>query len=258
MWEGSEVNSYWHSLHSCWHSLCGIIHTHCAPPSCPVCWSVGDKEQSQSGHFHPIVCESQRYITVLFSSIVSILFPTKPSVTWVMCYWCQNEIFLQKDYFTQMISERVHPAADGNRYRDPLPNNNSSSGNFVEQGKKGLRELEGSRTPKEDLQSKLIWAHGGSQRWNHQLKSMHGLDLSPLHLCCRCLSWSSCGSPNNQSGGCLWLCCRPLTSFPLDGLPCLASVRDDTLSPATAWGARVGCHPLKSSLSFPEKKEREE
>ena len=38
----------------------------------------------------------------------------------------------------------------------------------------------------------------GSQRWNHQLKSKHWLDLDPLHICSRCIVWSSCMSPNNN------------------------------------------------------------
>jgi hypothetical protein len=44
----------------------------------------------------------------------------------------------------------------------------------------GLGEPEGPRTPQEDIQSQLTWAHGGgSQRLNHQSKSMHSLDLGP-------------------------------------------------------------------------------
>ena len=40
---------------------------------------------------------------------------------------------------------------------------------------------EGSRTAQEDLQSQLTWAHGGSQRLNHESKSMQGLDLGVPH-----------------------------------------------------------------------------
>jgi hypothetical protein len=36
-----------------------------------------------------------------------------------------------------------------------------------------------SRTPQDDLQSQLAWAHAGSQSLNYQSKSMQGLDLSP-------------------------------------------------------------------------------
>lgn len=46
-----------------------------------------------------------------------------------------------------------------------------SSVSLVENSRKKLCELEGSRTPHEDLQSQLTWYRGGSQRWNHQLKS---------------------------------------------------------------------------------------
>ena len=95
----------------------------------------------------------------------------------------------------------------------------------------GLRELEGSREPQEDPQSQLSWAHGGSQRLNHQPKRMHGLDLSPLYICSRYAAWSSCGSPNNWSRGCLWLCCLPLDLLPLAELPGLAAVGEDAMSP---------------------------
>ena len=39
---------------------------------------------------------------------------------------------------------------------------------------------EGSRIPQEDLQSQLTWAHGGSQKLNHQPESIQGLHLGPL------------------------------------------------------------------------------
>ena len=77
----------------------------------------------------------------------------------------------------------------------------------------------GVRKPQEDLQSQIVWAHGRTQRLNHQPNTMHGLDLEVLTVCSRCASWSLCGSPNNCSGAvsdlasvtCLWI------SFPLLG-----------------------------------------
>jgi hypothetical protein len=59
------------------------------------------------------------------------------------------------------VKKRLHPAADGNRGRDPQPNNRQRS-ESLEEWKEGLREPVGSRTP-EDLQM----AHGGSQRLNY-------------------------------------------------------------------------------------------
>jgi hypothetical protein len=56
-------------------------------------------------------------------------------------------------------------------------------------------------------------AHGGSQRLNHQPKSIQGLDLEPLNICSRCKAWSSCGSPNNWSRG------LSLTLLPAIGSP---------------------------------------
>ena len=57
-----------------------------------------------------------------------------------------------------------------------------------------LKELEGSRSSEENLQSQLTWVYGGSQRLNHQQKSMHWLDLGCLYLCNQylslmCVSW---------------------------------------------------------------------
>ena len=89
----------------------------------------------------------------------------------------------------QLSPERLHTAADGNRCRDPHLNIRQSSGSLVEEWEEGLRELERSRAP-QDLQSQLIWAHGGSQRLKHQPKGMHGLDLGLLHICSRCVTCS--------------------------------------------------------------------
>jgi hypothetical protein len=46
-----------------------------------------------------------------------------------------------------------------------------------------------------DLQSQLTRAHVGSQRRNHQPKSLHGLDLGSLHIGSRCAACFSCASP---------------------------------------------------------------
>jgi hypothetical protein len=54
--------------------------------------------------------------------------------------------------------ERLHPAADGRRYRDPSIR--WSSGNLEEEWGIELSKLEGSKTPQEDTQSQLTWTHG--------------------------------------------------------------------------------------------------
>ena len=53
---------------------------------------------------------------------------------------------------------------------------------------------------------------------------------SPAHIS-RCAAWSTCGSPNSWSRGCLRveLSCLPLDPFPLAGLPCPASVGESAL-----------------------------
>jgi hypothetical protein len=77
----------------------------------------------------------------------------------------------------------------------PQPNVRWSLGSLVKDCGTVLSELEGLRTPQEDLQSQLTWARGAggrkeaeesSQRLNHQPKSIHGLDLGPLHIFSRC------------------------------------------------------------------------
>jgi hypothetical protein len=114
----------------------------------------------------------------------------------------------------QLSSERLHPAVGGNKCRDPQPNIRQRAQREEWQGwsgGKGMREPERSRTPQENLQNQLTWAHGGSQRLSHQPKSMHGLDLGPLHI------WNRCAAVSD-SVACLWI------PFPLTGLPYLASV----------------------------------
>jgi hypothetical protein len=114
------------------------------------------------------------------------------------------------------------------------------SGCFVEDYGEGLGEQTVSRTPQEDQQCQLTWAHGGSQRLSHRPKNMQSLDLDHLHICSRCAAWSSCGFHDNWSGCILWLCCLPLDPFLLTGLPCLDSVGEDAFSLAVTWCARVG------------------
>ena len=38
------------------------------------------------------------------------------------------------------------------------------------------------KTAQEDLHSQLTWAHRGSQRLNHQVKSMQEQDLGSVHM----------------------------------------------------------------------------
>jgi hypothetical protein len=104
-----------------------------------------------------------------------------------------------------------------------------------------MSEPEKSRIPEEDLQNQLIWAHGGSQRLNHQPRSMPGLDLDHLDMCSRFASCSSCESLNNRGRDCL--CCGPLNHFSIAGLPCLASVEEDVLTASVTYCTRVHGYP---------------
>ena len=82
-----------------------------------------------------------------------------------------------------------------------------------------LNQPEGSRTPQEDLQNQLTWAHGGSQRLNHLKRSR------PPILWSRYAAWSSRGSPNKWSP----CCSQPLDPLSLTGLPGWASVGEDSI-----------------------------
>jgi hypothetical protein len=133
----------------------------------------------------------------------------------------------------QLSSERLPPAADGNRGKNPQPNTRQSSGCLVEESGTGLSELERSRTPQEDLWSQLTWAHWGSQGLKHQPKNMQGLDLDPLHILTDVqLGLHVCPLRTEtravfDSVACLWI------PIPLVGLPSQTSVGEDVLSPAT-------------------------
>jgi hypothetical protein len=101
---------------------------------------------------------------------------------------------------------------------------------------RGDRNSTGRPTESTNLDS---W---GSQRLNHQSNNIHGLDLSPQHICSRFAAWSSWGSPNNWSRGGLWLCCLTVDPGALTGLPCLVTVGEDMPSPTVTWcvGRREG------------------
>ena len=60
----------------------------------------------------------------------------------------------------ELSSERLHPAANGKRYRDPQPNIRGSPGSPVEELGKGSRDLKRTGTPQEDQQSQLTWMLG--------------------------------------------------------------------------------------------------
>ena len=55
----------------------------------------------------------------------------------------------------QLSPERLHPAVDGNRCRDPQPNIKWSLGRLLEELGDGLRNLEGIGIPQGSQQNKL-------------------------------------------------------------------------------------------------------
>ena len=112
-------------------------------------------------------------------------------------------------------------------------------------GRNDLQEPERSSTETRNLQNQLTRAHRDSQSLSHQPESMHGTDLSPLHICNSCVAWFSYGTPIIRvwegSRGCLWLCCLLL-------LPHLASEGEDVCSFTTTWYAKAVWYPWEASL----------
>jgi hypothetical protein len=89
-----------------------------------------------------------------------------------------------------MSSARLYPEPDGNRCRDLQPNiRQHSLGDLwksmvgVERNGRGVKDT--IRRPTESTNLGL-WV----PRLNHQSKSIHRLDLGPLHIR-RCVAWSS-------------------------------------------------------------------
>lgn len=87
--------------------------------------------------------------------------------------------------------------------------------------------------------SQLAWTLGGSQKWNHQPKSIHGCTQPLAYIQQMCSLVFMCVL-NNWSGGYPKSCCLPVDPVTLTGLPCLASVSEDIYSSAVMSCARVG------------------
>lgn len=59
-----------------------------------------------------------------------------------------------------------------------------SSESLLEKFRERLRNLNRIQIPQEDQHSQLTWTLGGSQRLNHQQKSLQELDVAPhKHTC---------------------------------------------------------------------------
>jgi hypothetical protein len=67
---------------------------------------------------------------------------------------------------------------------------------------------------------------------------MHGLDLGPYTFVADVQLGLHVASLTTGAGA-VFECCLTLDSFPLAGLPCLASVGEDALSPDVTWFART-------------------
>jgi hypothetical protein len=92
---------------------------------------------------------------------------------------CYKEACILADRSLAWLSfERLLPAADSDRCRDPQPSIRLS---FMEELGEGLRALKEIETLQKDQESTNLdsW---GSQSLNHQPKNIHRLDLAPPRL----------------------------------------------------------------------------
>lgn len=60
----------------------------------------------------------------------------------------------------------------------------------------GLHEAGGSRSCQWNPWKQLTWAHRSSQILDQQLRSLHGTDLGPLHMCDSCIALFTCRIPS--------------------------------------------------------------
>lgn len=88
-------------------------------------------------------------------------------------------------------------------------------------------ETEGSRTLPEKPTESTNLGSRCSQRLNCKLGSLHGTNLGPLHICCNCIAWSSCGILTAGAGLSLTDCYLPLRPFPPAGLPPLTLIGEE-------------------------------
>ena len=104
---------------------------------------------------------------------------------------------------TWLSFERFHPAADVDRCRDSQPNTGQSFRNLIDKlgemidSPKVDRNSTGRPTESTNLG---LW---GSQSLNHQPRAYKGWTWVFLYMCSRYAAWSSYGSSNNWSRGCL-------------------------------------------------------
>ena len=66
-------------------------------------------------------------------------------------------LMLAERSLIQLSSERLHPAADQNRFRDPQPNIRQSMSRIIEQIVEKLKDPEGIGNKQEDKQIEQNW-----------------------------------------------------------------------------------------------------
>jgi hypothetical protein len=112
-----------------------------------------------------------------------------------------------------LSSERLPWAAEWNRCRETHRQTLDRAQESCEGVGRRIRGSGGGRNSTGRPTESITYTLGGSQRLDHQPKSIHGLDLGPLaQMCSRCMAWSSCRSPNSKSRSCPWPCSLPASS----------------------------------------------
>lgn len=110
----------------------------------------------------------------------------------IFCYFC-------RDLSSIIVIQGNLPSNHENRLINPQPNLRQNLGNPMEEGTGQFKEPVRSGIPQKNIQNQLTLAHSCQETPNHKTESMHGMDLSPWHICNSCRAQSSCGIPNKRS-----------------------------------------------------------
>lgn len=158
------------------------------------------------------------------------------AVLMIFCYTCRQEPSIN-------VFWEASPRSYWKQQRPIAKHLSGAWGILWKRGRKDWSRQRGQRHHK-TLQKQTTLVHRASQRLNHQPNSMHGMDLGPIYICNRYVTWSSHGTPNHWSRGCcLWVCSLPFEAISLIGLTCLASMEEDLPTLNATWYAKGGGYP---------------
>lgn len=118
---------------------------------------------------------------------------------------------------------------------------------IIQKRKKDCRSQRNQVQHHKNPQNQLTTAHRGSQRMNQQLRTVHGTDLSLLHICQSYATLSFCATPKWEQGLSFFVpCARFWDPFSHTGLPCSTLMWREVPSLTSTWYARFGCYPWEA------------